>query len=482
MFNQTIRQTMLTSDIANEVFPNIFGGRVFEDDSFVATLRAMLADRMPKDESITFSFRTIRRQVGYYDSVKQAVERNLGEAFMWVNSITLVNIPISDDGERSKWFTGIQQSVGQFWQDWVRVEKATLFFKKVFELHCYINPKTKSSVIIAENLDLRRYHYLQCGIFAFLPWYFDKERGATEEEMELINALRQKTSAAYEEIINKIAARYNFRELRIRRGLAGFETVQERQDLDRRVERLNSIRSDINSYQDAIAGLLRNMREEEIYIAGLQSRINKESSGEDSPIMNYFLLNERLVMEGLNGNRLTFGVKDYLTFFDEDIIKAMIGERDGILYRPNGRSCGNIIPDEDMELFYNAVFIDQSIRIRFCSVFTLTIGSQMTGNIHWNFGPEYGFYMPNPHIQLFSCTGNFNKAFNECIMAGNYIGAIEQAAASCRSLTVADYPVMQEFVRALYGIGDNGLNNRCVELPDGSVVTPKEAVAFLKGE
>lgn len=32
----------------------------------------------------------------------------------------------------------------------------------------------------------------------------------------------------------------------------------------------------------------------------------------------------------------------------------------------------------------------------------------------------------------------------------------------------------------IYGIGDSSVNIRCIELPDGKVVMPKEAVEWLK--
>ena len=36
-----------------------------------------------------------------------------------------------------------------------------------------------------------------------------------------------------------------------------------------------------------------------------------------------------------------------------------------------------------------------------------------------------------------------------------------------------------EFMESLYGVRIN-LNNKCIELPDGSTATPKEAIAWLK--
>ena len=93
---------------------------------------------------------------------------------------------------------------------------------------------------------------------------------------------------------------------------------------------------------------------------------------------------------------------------------------------------------------------------------------------------------------------NFNKAiiakpndFEGYFLRGitkyslnDYIGAIEQCSASCKSLNFNDSPVMQEFMRRMYGISDyqDNINTRCIELPDGTVVTPVDAINWLKAQ
>lgn len=39
---------------------------------------------------------------------------------------------------------------------------------------------------------------------------------------------------------------------------------------------------------------------------------------------------------------------------------------------------------------------------------------------------------------------------------------------------------MGQFMKAMWGGNDYGHNNRCIELPDGSVVKPAEAVKWLE--
>ena len=86
--------------------------------------------------------------------------------------------------------------------------------------------------------------------------------------------------------------------------------------------------------------------------------------------------------------------------------------------------------------------------------------------------------MPNTHINSYSCMGNYQTTINNLLKRRNYIGALEQCIASCKSLNFGDSTVMREFMGTMYG--DNSANNRCIELPDGSVVRPVEAIKWLK--
>ena len=86
-------------------------------------------------------------------------------------------------------------------------------------------------------------------------------------------------------------------------------------------------------------------------------------------------------------------------------------------------------------------------------------------------------YMPNTHIDRFHCMGNYLRTINELLRQRNYIGALEQCIASCKSLNFGDSAVMGEFMKTMWS---NGSVSRCIELPDGRVVKPNEAIRWLE--
>jgi hypothetical protein len=83
--------------------------------------------------------------------------------------------------------------------------------------------------------------------------------------------------------------------------------------------------------------------------------------------------------------------------------------------------------------------------------------------------------MPNPHIDRYSCLGNYRQEITECVKHRNYIGVIGLCINSTASLNWGDSAVMEEFFRRL-----NRFNGTCFITPECEVVNVKGAIEFLK--
>lgn len=485
MFKSVITQTPLTTDVANRYFQNKITGTSYEHDfTFLSTLRALLEPRLGEGESIYLLFGS-----SWYDeealrsvTTARAVSAAVGGYVSSENTIYIHNFNSGSQVANTAWMELMKSSFENTCSGWHRVEKVTVFFRKVFYVLCFINPELKSAIVFTSGMTVREMHYLQCGIVTFLPWYFSQEAGLTEIEMELIRSLREKSSEKYEECIAKIAERYDFKTARIRQLLDGFESRYERIGLDSaRYEYEQTLRT-INELNDRIGNYLRQLRDAETKILGLETKIS-QSEG-DSEIMEYFLCNKHVGLEDVDDNTMRFVVCDYLTYFDEEMARRMIDNAQSYVYRPSGRGCNNIIPADDMKMLMQAIFLDEKLRIRFCAAYEFRLEGNTRALAAYDYGSEYREYMPNPHIDKYSCLGNYSAEMNRCLKIHNYIGAIEQCIASCKSLNFGDSVVMVEFMKRLYGLSDYGSRNtpRCIELPDGKVVKPKEAIEFLKKE
>ena len=199
MFKANITQTPFTTDAANACFQNITGEPFGYDYSFLATLRALLAPRMKEDESIYLKFGSSNytsEAIGGV-SVERAISAICGSHDLTYSGQFVVHSLRSDPASNQANFKVIEAKFTSVYPGYHRLDKLKAFYRKSFNLDCYINPELKSAIVFVENLDNKRMHYLQVSILAILPWFFDQKEGMTDEEMELVYSLRETSPDKY---------------------------------------------------------------------------------------------------------------------------------------------------------------------------------------------------------------------------------------------------------------------------------------------
>jgi len=293
--------------------------------------------------------------------------------------------------------------------------------------------------------------------------------------MNLVYSMREKTSDAYMNAIKALSETFDLRQFRIKYLLDGFETKFERREQERDRNEIQACINNINYYNRSIGEQIRIKNDLQTRLLGLELKV--EQTGGVSEIMEYFMCNRRLVLENVNEDSMVFAVKDYLTYFDEEAAKRMINNKSSYVYDGMSR----YIAKDKMEKFMNAVFVDQTLRIRVCASYRFSLNGNVFPNQHHSFECEFDGYLPNTHIDRYGCMGNYSSAINQLLRDNDYIGALEQSIASCKSINFGDSTVMREFMAILYGHNTN-YSNKCVELPDGTVVTPVEAIEWLEAQ
>lgn len=480
MFRKKITATPLTTDTANDYFNNITGSTYQDDISFLATLRALVAPRIKDDESITLQF----GNSNYSTSQLEDAGDNSAMGALCVPSgdgeILIHHFSNSEPEHNTSWMNFVERKLIELRPGWHRLDKVTEFYRKTFNVICFINPDKKSVAIFTDNLNMRTMHYLQVSVATFLPWYIDPEKGLTEDEMNVVKSLREKGAEQYEIALLKIAENYDFKTERVKKMLAGFESRYQRVECDRIKNRIENIINNINDLNHRIGDYLAQKDEQDTQLLGLQAKIAESS--EESEIMDYFLCNDKLSLESVTESEMTFVVKAYCEFYDEDMARSIIGNRSSYVYYPHNRDCSDYIPAKDMERLMSAIFIEQTLKLKLCAAYRFDLRGNVSAISHYTYGIEYRDYTPNTHIDKYYCLGNYSRAINELLIKHDYIGAIEQCAASCRSLNFGDSTVMEEFMDRLYGRSSDRVNLRCIELPDGSVVEPKQAIEWLKAQ
>lgn len=494
MFKDPVTSSPLVGGQAETVLSRIYGDGYMSDVSFVSTLRALLGRRLPEDRALHFECKST-----YFARRKSSGDSNLDVANKILEDIPcgcndtlhLHYFTDTEVADRVHYVNAVAEHFESICHGYKRNPMIHAFFagatkksKQPMMVECFVNPDINSAILFIDSMSMERYHLLQCATGKILNWWFrechDEELGHYYEpwdgglEMSLIQLLANKNATvdAYVDAVRKIADTYDFRSALIRQKLNGFEVSYLRDAVERERERYNNLNGELGRIQQNFNSKLRERNNCSLQIAGMESKI---AEGGDSEIMEFFLHHKNLVLCDAYGSEVVFIVKTQLGWFDPDMAEAAINNRNSCLYT----SCERVSRDnEKLKKLWRAIFLDEKLRINFCAKFRLSVNGGV--NADSTYGAfdmnEFGEFSPNPHLDYYSCLGDHAREINNRMSGGDYIGAIEQCVASCQSLAFGDSTVMSKFCEIMSGRTGN---NRCIVLPDGRVVRPKEAIEWL---
>jgi hypothetical protein len=464
MFTKEINGVTLTNDIADRLFDNITADVYRLDQSFAATLRAVLYGRLPAGESVRLSLVPLKDYATTADIITEEIrQHDKGHS----HSVCVVYPHDNDAGPRM--LESVRSYIGEgkrYFDSYEPKEDLRLFYVKMLNGLFYTNGVR--TLIFLDSLDTRRFHALQMMIPRYLPMLF-ADAPLSADETALLKSLGLRSSNEYERLIEQFAQRFDMRNEIIRTRLKGFETVFER-------EQMQAVSRDIDTkqreYELNMSNLRRTMnalQDLHITLAGLQSRV--DGGGGDSELMEYFLCNKNLSIIRVQGTALEFVVHGYADIYDEEAAETYIGNPNSYLYN----QCIGIIPKESMERFYRAVFLGRTHRLRVCAAYKADMRNSITPLRDYTFPPESQNYIPNSHIQRHGCIGGYAARFMEYMHRRDYVGAIDQATMSARNLNFHDIGVITHFVQTL-----TRTTLRCVEDAAGNLTTPREAIVKLE--
>lgn len=182
-------------------------------------------------------------------------------------------------------------------------------------------------------------------------------------------------------------------------------------------------------------------------------------------------------MEACNyDGELTLITKGYLDSLRPDVAEIMIHDPHSVVYR----NCS--IPADDMRRLMEEVVLSENprVRIRFCAAYKFHTSGYVSAIGGYDYPGEYGGYMPNPHIDRYLDMGCYTPVVNQELRDGNYPNALNQLIVCGNTLNWSDAIVVETFFKILNDCHSD--KKRCFELPDGAVVDPAGAAAWLKAQ
>ena len=359
----------------------------------------------------------------------------------------------------------------------------------------------------------------------------------TEPESTLLKSLGNKYAVDYETLIEEFAKEIDLRSEIIRTKLAGFETAFERIRVTELKDEIAAQQSNYDYHLSVLRDLSNEIQERQYTLSGLVCSIEHQAG--DSELMEYFMCNKNLSIINVSGTSIQFVVHGYADIYDQEAFDKYVCNHGGYLYSnintaiskvqmekllraifsengynasigradindrydgQNGSGVGNARSDGNnsnhnaqngrgnncnaqnhnsnliaQNRHSNNAYVNHKYKLRICAAYTADIRVGLKARKQYLFTPESNTYLPNPHIQHHGCIGTYAARFQEYMQKRDYVGAIDQAAVSARNLNFYDSAVMGTFAREL-----SYSSQKCLEKPDGTLVTPLDAIGEME--
>ena len=258
MFCKAITGTTLTSEVADRLFSNITTQNA-PDRSFLSTMRMLLRERLPQDESAQLTCLAVHRseQGISYATTAECMSYFLPSAIHSPTSsghgVYIVHTAQADAGK--KMLEVVKSNVGKgkrYLSNYTCRDDLRVFYVRKAKALFYTDDTGRNTIIFIDKLELKQFHALQMMIPQYLPALF-RDNPLTEKEIALLKSTGNKSAVEFETLIESFAKEFDIRTEIIRSKLAGFETVFERM-------RADELRDEIRSCQDNYEHHLSAMR------------------------------------------------------------------------------------------------------------------------------------------------------------------------------------------------------------------------------
>lgn len=486
MFNEPVTTSQFVGDTADSIFEKIHGVIYRGDYSMTSTLRALLAERIGEDE--VFSYYTIIRYTereGKAETGMSFANRIFGNshynAYPNRHSITFTSISTTEEVS-AKLFAELDKT--KFPHDFVPLEDVARYFgQSKITVRAFMNAEAKSTIVVVDNMTTKKWHAIQSMMPRFLPWYFTNNP-LNETEVLLLKSLIHRYKPEYEKLLDAIAEKFDFRSLKIRSSLAGFEGLFLKKQLKNTRDEISSVMSEIDRLKNRIGDYFRQLDGLRTTEYGVVARMQEKADPEQSEIMHLFLKSKSLDLVTVEDSTVRFVAKSTVSNYDPDIFDRLIKNKKSAFFRhwENGRNYSDYLnknfTDEDIERLLREIFEKNNMALRVCAAYQINFGRASVSALR---GYDYEAkvletHIPNQHIHQYACRGNYEYPMEEAARQYKYAEAISLCLASCSNMNMSEANTVSYFMEAMLA-KDAG---KCIQLSDGTCVTPLEAAKMLR--
>ena len=348
------------------------------------------------------------------------------------------------------------------------------FIKEQLKKDVYIRlmPNENNVCVFTPALTLPIFHLVQSFIPKFFPIFKDKP--LTKEEKSFLETLTYKTSMNYETKLTELINTEEFRTYCLTSVLGSIEKkLFEKKVIAARAS-LNRYLSDMEEFMRRYKETYKKYQEAEYLAQGLEATAAER--GERSELQEYLIGNKRLTNISINNDHIEFIVKTYLA-------PHHVEEWDSLNRRKMAeRYKHSLFSSEEIAMLLDSIFSkERCLKLKICSYISMDyFGSEVYSGQGYNFvgnNPDMKNYVPNGHLHHHNCFGQNKTDILNLLKEGDVVGAIECCISCTQRMNIHEDFSFRPFVEDLLNC-----KGKCLVAKDGTEMTPKEAIEYLKGK
>ena len=359
-------------------------------------------------------------------------------------------------------------------------EKSSIsaFIKEKSDNECLVlYHEQKNAVgIFINSSDIRLYHLLLSFMSLYYPSLF-ASKPLTDKDYALIKSLSKKDHVEFYNCVRNLVQPYvkEFRMLQ----LSGLIKQMHEGKIQHALNDVNNQRATIDNLEQRYGEAIAMLKQLIVTYEGLKATENFDDA--EKELVEYLSENKDIHNLDFRDHNLYFSVSTLLNRYNAEAWNTF--KERGLIYdgdygathmlevfnkKENRKLLLDNIFSED-PLLYIKICGNYQIDLRSCRLYTSETYDYVQAD------PIYKTYLPNPHLKIFGCLGEYKNRVMNALQAGNYVAAIELCVASAGSVNLDE--TTQTFRPFLGWLLSN--REKVLVTKDGTEMTTEEALVWL---
>ena len=339
------------------------------------------------------------------------------------------------------------------------------------------NTNSNSAVVFTNLNNLGLYHLILSWLPLYYPNIYRNGINRNDPEVKVLSALSKQTSGPFKDRIAEYLEPYRFEFYSAT--IAGLINGIHKAKVHEAEAELQNAKQQMETYRDRYATAVKNFRDRIMYVEGL--KVAGRNTEEEKDLIDYVSSSKEIRNVTVEGTRIKFSVATTLRQFSTDAWDIFV--RNGDIFKGDygGVSPAGIFADRaNLKKFLNSIFSENAkFEVKIAGNYILDLESHIfntnQGYDYELIDPIYADYLPNPHLKIFGCLGQYHEKVVDRLFAGDVVTALELCVYSAGSVDLDEtHQTFRPFIGWIISS-----KKKILRREDGTDMTPEEAMVWL---